>query len=841
MKFNRNLSAIVIATFLLTLISTGIATPALGKSSRIAIISDLTGSATVKSSGGSREYDAYIDMGLAQGDYITTDANSSVTFKIKDHEDEVTIGSNAVVSLTTLTDKGKGKKSKIKVLSGSVWSNVKKLSGGDDFEVETPTAVMAVRGTKVLTNVDSETGETYVAVAAGTVSAKTNSEDATEDEGKEILIAPSQQLSLDSRDEVTDLEDKVAIIDPEKLVSETPSEIIEAIIKDKADIDRENAEFIAAQKEKIANGDPTGIARDGAGSSLDTKDQSELDKVAKNLDNLIGNVAKTAIEEKKVDKEKIDKIIEELNKDITDPTKKLDLDKVLPMDKTAGVDPELQKKKDEELKKLEAAKKAADEVKKAAEDAAKLKLAEALKKLDAEKARIAKEKEDLGLNKPTPTPSPIPVPSPSSSPAPTTRQTVATPSFDIPAGTYTSPQSVHFTSATEGVTYYYTTDKTTPTTSSTPGAFVTIDKISTLKVIATKPGYNDSAVASRDYTIAVAAPSFDHGSGAVSSGTPVTITTVTAGAVIRYTTNNTKPTSTSTIFNSSSPIQITSDTTIRAIAFKANLADSSEITVAYTLSVLQTAEKPTFLPGEGTFTTTKTIELFSATQDATIYYTTDGSEPVINGSGVVSTDSITHAYTIPINVSVTTTIKAIAVKPGMLKSGTATGLFTINLPLPAVTVTPTINQFGSNNFDLVLTINNLIAANQVAGVEVHVVSPGNVNLTALQSGISSAFFGESSVKRFNNAVSREVIFAAVLPTMDPDANITGPYELVKLPFSIFASTENTTQYPLTIYIKVVNTDGTSYTFQNFNFGTDIIDTPATIPVTYFNPVILTEQ
>jgi hypothetical protein len=425
MIFKRNLSVIVIATFLLTLISTAITTPAQGKSSRVAVITELTGSATVKSSGGSREYDAYIDMGLSQGDYITTDANSSVKVKIKDHEDEFTIGANAVMSITTLADKGKGKKSKIKMFAGSVWSNVKKLSGGDDYEVETPTAVMAVRGTKVITSVNSETGETYVAVAAGTVSAQTNDESQENNSGdksgtknKKILIAASQQLSLDSRSEVDDLENKVAIIDPQKLVKETSSEIIQAIVKDKKSIDEENAAFIADQKDKIAKGENTDISRGDADSSLTTKDLTALDKVTQNLNNLIGNVVNQAIEDKKVDKDAINKIIDDVNKSITDPKQKLDLSKIVPLDKTAGVDEALKKAKDAELKKLEEAKKAVEAAKKKEAEETKLKLAETLKKLAEESARIAKQKEALGLNKPTPTPKAtvvIPVAAPSGS------------------------------------------------------------------------------------------------------------------------------------------------------------------------------------------------------------------------------------------------------------------------------------------------------------------------------------------------------------------------------------------------------------------------------------------
>jgi hypothetical protein len=449
--FGRNLSMVVVATLLLTFISTGIATPAHGKTKRVAVITELKGSATVKSAGGSREYDAYPDMGLNQGDYITTESNSSVKVVIKDRQDEFTIGSNAVVSISTLADKGKDKKSKLKLLSGSVWSNVNKLSGGDDYEVETPTAVMAVRGTKVLTNVNSETGETYVAVAAGMVAASTNSaansnstdsnnnnNNSSSSKKKEVLIAPSQQLSLDSRSEVDNLENKVAIIDPQQLIQGTPLEIIQAIVRDKKSIDEENAAFIADQKEKIGKGENTNISRGEANSSLTTNDLAALDKVAQNLNNLIGNVVNQAIEDKKVDRDAINKIIDEVNQTITDPNQKLDLSKVIPVDKTAGVDAELGKAKDEELKRLAELKKRADEARRAADEQAKLKLAEALKKLEEAKTRILKEKEDLGLIKPTPPPigtskTPPPIVNGGSSGPDISRPTKPTPIPDVTA------------------------------------------------------------------------------------------------------------------------------------------------------------------------------------------------------------------------------------------------------------------------------------------------------------------------------------------------------------------------------------------------------------------------
>ena len=80
----------------------------------------------------------------------------------------------------------------------------------------------------------------------------------------------------------------------------------------------------------------------------------------------------------------------------------------------------------------------------------------------------------------------------------------ATPTFSPLAGTYTSAQTVSISDATTGATIYYTTNGTTPTTSSPvySGA-ITVSSTETLEAIATATGYSTSALATAAYTISI--------------------------------------------------------------------------------------------------------------------------------------------------------------------------------------------------------------------------------------------------------------------------------------------------------------------------------------------------
>ena len=77
-----------------------------------------------------------------------------------------------------------------------------------------------------------------------------------------------------------------------------------------------------------------------------------------------------------------------------------------------------------------------------------------------------------------------------------------TPSFSLAGGTYTSDQTVTISDAITGATIYYTTDGTTPTTSSTEYSNpINVAKTETLKAIAVAASYTESTVASAKYII----------------------------------------------------------------------------------------------------------------------------------------------------------------------------------------------------------------------------------------------------------------------------------------------------------------------------------------------------
>ena len=123
-----------------------------------------------------------------------------------------------------------------------------------------------------------------------------------------------------------------------------------------------------------------------------------------------------------------------------------------------------------------------------------------------------------------------------------TEKTVETPTFNPKGGEVQEGATVTISCATEGAKIYYTTNGATPTTASTlySGA-IAVNQGMTLKAIAVKDGYTNSAVAQATFTIkakeVVATPAISPNGGEVQEGATVTISCATEGAKIYYTTN----------------------------------------------------------------------------------------------------------------------------------------------------------------------------------------------------------------------------------------------------------------------------------------------------------------
>lgn len=92
-----------------------------------------------------------------------------------------------------------------------------------------------------------------------------------------------------------------------------------------------------------------------------------------------------------------------------------------------------------------------------------------------------------------------------------------------------------------------------------------------------------------------------------------------------------------------------------------------DVELTWTNGPATTVSAPIFSPAPGTFYVPQNVVLSTTTEGATIYYTIDGSTP----------DQNSTEYTEAINITETTTIKAIAYKDGLDESGIAVGEFVI--------------------------------------------------------------------------------------------------------------------------------------------------------------------
>ncbi|KRG16385.1 hypothetical protein ACA30_01400 [Virgibacillus soli] len=157
---------------------------------------------------------------------------------------------------------------------------------------------------------------------------------------------------------------------------------------------------------------------------------------------------------------------------------------------------------------------------------------------------------------------------------------------------------------------------------------------------------------------------------------------------IYYTLDGTQPDKNSNQYTR--PLTITNDCTITAVAYNPEHDLYSDYsTFEYTVLNKREIIEPSFSLASGTYFNHQSITLMTPTEDATIYYTLDGSTPT----------KTSNQYTGPISITENTVIKAISVKGNNQSKEVIQDYIIINDSSPFLKVDGKIlrNNFGSGD------------------------------------------------------------------------------------------------------------------------------------------------
>jgi alpha-tubulin suppressor-like RCC1 family protein len=257
---------------------------------------------------------------------------------------------------------------------------------------------------------------------------------------------------------------------------------------------------------------------------------------------------------------------------------------------------------------------------------------------------------------------------------------VATPTFSVASGTYATTKSVTLSCYTAGATIRYTTDGTDPTVSSPAySAAIPINVSTVLKARAFKSGLPDSNVGRADYELKVSPVSVSPAGGTYSTTRSVTLSTPTSGATIRYTTDGTDPTASSSVYTG--PVTVDASLTLKAAGYKDGWTPSDTTDATYLMKV----GTPALTPGGGAYGSAQTVTVSTVTSGATLRYTTDGGEPGETDPVVVS------GATLPVSRSQTLRVRGW--RAGWTPSDTAVASYVLNL---GTTATPTFSPPGGS-------------------------------------------------------------------------------------------------------------------------------------------------
>lgn len=210
----------------------------------------------------------------------------------------------------------------------------------------------------------------------------------------------------------------------------------------------------------------------------------------------------------------------------------------------------------------------------------------------------------------------------------------------------------------------------------------------------------------------VATPSMSVAEGTYNVAQSVTLSCATDDATIRYTTDGTDPTSSSTVYGSA--ISVGQTMTIKAKAFKEGLTDSGIASATYTLKCVA----PTFSPDASTVSYGSEITLSSTTGGSTIYYTTNGDTPTTSSTAYDSSNKP--------SINASQTIKAIAAKSGWSNSDVSSAVYIANYTITGVS---NDEDKGTVTASTTTTSNTTITATPKSGYRV-IAGDGGYSVTS---------------------------------------------------------------------------------------------------------------
>ncbi|MFC5470026.1 cadherin-like beta sandwich domain-containing protein [Cohnella suwonensis] len=334
-------------------------------SSRVAVIKEMKGIVKVKKAGGSKEFTAFAKMSLSEGDILTVGTNGSAVLAFANgtsEDDRMTVSANSTLTFSKLSN-SKGTTTKVSLYNGKAWVDVKSISSKDDeFTLETPTAIMGVRGTHLLVTVDPVSGATHLTVAAGVVNTKTS--DPSHPDEKDVY--PTQN-ALITKDEQEQSEVTIAAADVELLMKQSDGNIAGAILKAAGEIRLENDRKMDQYLDELAppNNEP------------------EKDRVKTNVESILGAIAEQALNSGLITQTRLNEILAEVK---SQSGADIDLNK-----KTITLSDEEKRAQEEQRKKDEESSRRALEQKEKEEQERQQQLADQLEKARKEKEEKNKQ------------------------------------------------------------------------------------------------------------------------------------------------------------------------------------------------------------------------------------------------------------------------------------------------------------------------------------------------------------------------------------------------------------------------------------------------------------------